>query len=297
MRTRRQDVGFNANLIRTSDGFWFANGFRHRLHRATPSNSRPPRSADSPIIRTTGRSVREVALEEYKKNPKVDRGDDRRCPSLHSIYPEFAYRQGNQWGMAIDLTTCTGCNACVVACQAENNSPVVGKDQVMRGREMHWIRMDRYYTGTEDEPRAVAATAAVHAVRKRSVRKRLPGGRDVASPEGLNDMAYNRCVGTRYCSNNCPFKVRHFNFLNFHKHEPALNLDGRTTRTSRCACAASWKSAPTACSAFRKPRSRPRAKAGAPIRRRNQDGLPADLPGRGDRVRQHQRSPIAGSRN
>ena len=134
-------------------------------------------------------------------------------PSLHSIYPEFAYSQGNQWGMAIDLTTCTGCNACVVACQAENNIPVVGKDQVMRGREMHWIRMDRYYTGPEDEPRAVAAAGAVHAVRKRSVRKRLPGGRDVARPEGLNDMAYNRCVGTRYCSNNCPFKVRHFNFL------------------------------------------------------------------------------------
>ena len=148
------DVGFNANLIRTSDGFWFANGFavastgRTFKFATTQERGLADHQNDRPI-------VREVALEEYRKNPKVIE-EMNEVPSLHSIYPEFAYRQGNQWGMAIDLTSCTGCNACVIACQAENNIPVVGKDQVMRGREMHWIRMDRYYTGTEDDPRAVA---------------------------------------------------------------------------------------------------------------------------------------------
>jgi MoCo/4Fe-4S cofactor protein with predicted Tat translocation signal len=214
------DVGFNANLLRTSDGFWFASGFsvastgRTYKHATTQERGLAEHQNDRPI-------VREVVLDEYKKNPKVIEEMNEEG-SLHSIYPEFAYNQGNQWGMAIDLSSCTGCNACVVACQAENNIPVVGRDQVMRGREMHWIRMDRYYTGTEDEPRAVAQPLPCMQCENAPCENVCPVAATSHSPEGLNDMAYNRCVGTRYCANNCPFKVRHFNFLNFHKHEPAL---------------------------------------------------------------------------
>jgi len=214
------DVGFNANLIRTSDGFWFAQGFsvastgRTFKHATTQERGLAENQNDRPI-------VREVVLDEYKKNPKVIEEMNEEG-SLHSIYPEFSYDKGNQWGMAIDLGACTGCNACVVACQAENNIPVVGKDQVMRGREMHWIRMDRYYTGTEDEPRAVTQPLPCMQCENAPCENVCPVAATSHSPEGLNDMAYNRCVGTRYCANNCPFKVRHFNFLNFHKHEPAI---------------------------------------------------------------------------
>ena len=143
-----KDVGSNANLIRTSDGFYFAQGFTlaatgKRETLATTQERGTWRSERQRTSRTPS-VAREVAIEEYKKNPKSIE-EMSEVPEIHSIYPEFTYDKGNQWGMAIDLTSCTGCNACVVACQAENNIPVVGKDQVLRGREMHWIRMDRYY--------------------------------------------------------------------------------------------------------------------------------------------------------
>ena len=119
------------------------------------------------------------------------------------------------WGMSIDLNACIGCNACVVACQAENNIPVVGKQQVIHEREMHWLRIDRYYEGNARRAGHAVPADAVHALRAGAVRNRLSGGRHGARSEGLNVMVYNRCVGTRFCSNNCPYKVRRFNYFAF----------------------------------------------------------------------------------
>ena len=229
-----KDVGSNANLIRTSDAFYFAPGFAIAAtgKRETLATTQERGSVDNqtaPLLqdRVSGESqngrplAREVSIDEYKKNPKSIE-EMAEVPEIHSIYSEFTYDKGSQWGMAIDLTSCTGCNACVVACAAENNTPVVGKDQVLRGREMHWIRMDRYYSGDENDPEVIEQPIPCMQCENAPCENVCPVQATSHSPEGLNDMAYNRCVGTRYCANNCPFKVRHFNFLNFHKHEPEL---------------------------------------------------------------------------
>jgi MoCo/4Fe-4S cofactor protein with predicted Tat translocation signal len=231
-----KDVGFNANLIRTSDAFWFAPGFsmaatgKRHVHATTQERGTGDRQTDpAGHFRPF---VREGTVEEYKKNPKfVEQMSE--VPELDSIYPQLKYDQGYQWGMAIDLGACTGCNACVVACVAENNIPVVGKDQVLRGREMHWIRMDRYYTGDENDPLVVEQPLPCMQCENAPCENVCPVQATTHSPEGLNDMVYNRCVGTRYCANNCPFKVRHFNFLNFHKLSDApTNFPGVGVRLS-----------------------------------------------------------------
>jgi MoCo/4Fe-4S cofactor protein with predicted Tat translocation signal len=215
-----KDVGFNANLIRTTDAFWSAAGVslsatgRRYTHATSQERGLAEHQNNRPL-------AREGTVEEYKKNPKFVE-EMSEVPELAGIYPQIKYDHGYQWGMAIDLTACTGCNACVVACVAENNIPVVGKEQVIRGREMHWLRLDRYYSGDENDPEVIEQPLPCMQCENAPCENVCPVQATSHSPEGLNDMAYNRCVGTRYCANNCPFKVRHFNFLNFHRGEPEM---------------------------------------------------------------------------
>jgi molybdopterin-containing oxidoreductase family iron-sulfur binding subunit len=215
--------GFNAYELRNSAVPWFAGGLNIRKVSGSfeLASTQGMQSMDTAV--GTRPLVRETDVDVYRKQPNFAQEEEKepeRDETLYPVLPGFDYsKEPYAWGMAIDLNACVGCNNCIVACQAENNIPVVGKDQVNRGRHMHWLRVDTYYEGDRDQPRAFFQPVPCMQCENAPCEVVCPVGATVHSTEGLNDMVYNRCVGTRYCSNNCPYKVRRFNFLRFQDWE------------------------------------------------------------------------------
>jgi molybdopterin-containing oxidoreductase family iron-sulfur binding subunit len=236
-------MGFNAYLLRTSDAPLFSAGAK--IHKTgdsweiavTKSHYSDDRGAralagsaqsgdmsshslegDEAITRGI---VRSATLEEFRQEPDFahEKGVYPEDPSRDTtLFPNFAYNK-NAWGLAVDQNSCVGCNACVISCYAENNIPVVGKHNTKTGRDMQWIRIDTYFEGDLQSPRAHFQPMMCQHCENAPCEQVCPVAATVHSPEGLNLMVYNRCVGTRYCSNNCPYKVRRFNFLLFSDYE------------------------------------------------------------------------------
>jgi molybdopterin-containing oxidoreductase family iron-sulfur binding subunit len=213
--------GFSAYDLRTTAALWTASGVQIRktgdIYQL--ASTQGMQSMETPNGDTRP-LVREATLEEYKKNPNFAHDEEPEIPRDMTLYPNFLYEeQKYSWGMAIDLNKCVGCNNCILACQSENNIAVVGHEQTLLGRHMHWLRVDVYYEGDRDNPKAYFQPVPCMQCENAPCEVVCPVGATSHTTEGLNDMVYNRCVGTRYCSNNCPYKVRHFNFLLFQDWE------------------------------------------------------------------------------
>jgi molybdopterin-containing oxidoreductase family iron-sulfur binding subunit len=213
--------GFDAYALRTSAAPWIATGLQIRKTGDTYNlaSTQGYQSMDTP---DGGHRplVRETTLEDYRKRPNFagEEGEEP-APGL-TLYKPYPYKEEDYaWGMTIDLNSCVGCNNCMLACQSENNIAVVGHEQTLLGRHMHWIRVDAYYQGDRDNPKAFFQPVPCMQCENAPCEVVCPVGATNHTPEGLNDMVYNRCVGTRYCSNNCPYKVRRFNFLLFQDWE------------------------------------------------------------------------------
>jgi molybdopterin-containing oxidoreductase family iron-sulfur binding subunit len=208
-------AGFDMYPLRSSAAPWFSTGATiapaggtYKLATTQGYQTMDtPDGASRPLVRT-------ATLEQYQKEPNFAKEEE--VPPALTLYKPYDYRsEAYAWGMSIDLNACVGCNNCILACQSENNIAVVGKEQVVLGRHMHWLRVDAYYQGDRDNPKAYFQPVPCQQCENAPCEVVCPVGATTHSTEGLNDMVYNRCVGTRYCSNNCPYKVRRFNFLLF----------------------------------------------------------------------------------
>jgi molybdopterin-containing oxidoreductase family iron-sulfur binding subunit len=207
-------VQFDAYLLRTSAAPWFAAGLALK-----PTGRKVDLAVTQGHFSTEGRAIA-LDTDVEKLHEAKEFLDEHRGPQASIQQPVDYSKQDYRWGMAIDLNRCIGCGACTLACQAENNIPVVGKSDVLRSREMHWLRVDRYFTGSAEDPSSVSQPLACVHCEAAPCEYVCPVNATVHSDEGLNEMVYNRCVGTRYCSNNCPYKVRRFNWFDYNDAKP-----------------------------------------------------------------------------
>jgi molybdopterin-containing oxidoreductase family iron-sulfur binding subunit len=226
-------VGANAYPMRTAEFGRFGGGLnvqptddKMKLAMTQMTHAISDKIGREELQRRVPELVREATLEEFKEHPRfVDEVVEHK--PLLSLWQEPVTYDKHKWGMSIDLNRCVGCNACVVACVSENNIPVVGRSRVIQGREMQWIRVDVYFRGEPDAPELTYQPLTCHQCEHAPCEQVCPVGATMHSREGLNDMVYNRCIGTRYCSNNCPYKVRRFNYFNFHEE---LKLEKNQTK-------------------------------------------------------------------